>query len=188
MRIMRWKGDAESTENLPASTASSARASAILTFSVSMAFPLSRASSYACERATKVALQSLVSVSMSAIVEQILPVPTTTIYSMIMSPSTRVSWRVLCPRLVERQYRYCRKDDRSRPRSACPAARQNALLDFRAGPQARRFQGHSASHIERLERRGAIAGYSVRLSQDYEENLGCAHIFIIAFSKVTAAV
>lgn len=44
------------------------------------------------------------------------------------------------------------------------------------------------SRLERLEKRGVIAGYSVRLSPDYEKNLVRAHILVTALPKVSAAV
>lgn len=44
------------------------------------------------------------------------------------------------------------------------------------------------SRIERLEKRGVVAGYSVRLSSDYEKNLVRAHILVTALPKVSAAV
>ena len=44
------------------------------------------------------------------------------------------------------------------------------------------------SRIERLEQRGVISGYSVKLSSDYERNLVRAHILVTALPKVSAAV
>ncbi|GAA2856149.1 DNA-binding Lrp family transcriptional regulator [Aminobacter niigataensis] len=44
------------------------------------------------------------------------------------------------------------------------------------------------SRIERLEQRGVISGYSVKLSADYEKNLVRAHILVTALPKVSAAV
>ena len=44
------------------------------------------------------------------------------------------------------------------------------------------------SRIERLEQRGVISGYSVRLSRDYEKNLVRAHVLVTAQPKVSAAV
>lgn len=44
------------------------------------------------------------------------------------------------------------------------------------------------SRIERLERRGVIAGYSVRLSDDYEQGLVKAHVLITAVPKLAVRV
>ncbi len=44
------------------------------------------------------------------------------------------------------------------------------------------------SRLERLERSGVIAGYSVKLSADYEKNLVRAHILVTALPKLSASV
>ena len=44
------------------------------------------------------------------------------------------------------------------------------------------------SRIERLERRGVIAGYGVRLAPDYERSLVRAHILVNVSPKLSAAV
>ncbi|MDJ1159646.1 Lrp/AsnC family transcriptional regulator [Chelatococcus sp. SYSU_G07232] len=44
------------------------------------------------------------------------------------------------------------------------------------------------SRIERLERRGIIAGYGVRLSDDYERGLVKAHVLITAMPKLAQRV
>lgn len=44
------------------------------------------------------------------------------------------------------------------------------------------------SRLERLERNGIIAGYSVKLSADHEKNLVRAHILVTALPKLAAAV
>lgn len=44
------------------------------------------------------------------------------------------------------------------------------------------------SRIERLERRGIIAGYSVRLSDAYEQGLVKAHVLITAMPKLAPRV
>ncbi|MGH6760677.1 MAG: Lrp/AsnC family transcriptional regulator [Phyllobacterium sp.] len=44
------------------------------------------------------------------------------------------------------------------------------------------------SRIERLEKRGIIAGYSVRLAADYEANLVRAHILVTALPKLAQKV
>lgn len=44
------------------------------------------------------------------------------------------------------------------------------------------------SRIERLEKRGVIAGYSVRMASEYERNLVRAHILITALPKLAAKV
>jgi len=44
------------------------------------------------------------------------------------------------------------------------------------------------SRLERLEKSGVIAGYSVRLSPDYEKNLVRAHILVTALPKLSASV
>ncbi|MEP9372979.1 Lrp/AsnC family transcriptional regulator [Mesorhizobium sp. KR1-2] len=44
------------------------------------------------------------------------------------------------------------------------------------------------SRLERLERNGVIAGYSVKLSADHEKNLVRAHILVTALPKLAAAV
>lgn len=44
------------------------------------------------------------------------------------------------------------------------------------------------SRIERLERRGIIAGYSVRLAEAYEQGLVKAHVLITALPKLAPRV
>lgn len=44
------------------------------------------------------------------------------------------------------------------------------------------------SRIERLERRGVIAGYGVRLSADYERHLVRAHVLVTMLPKLSASV
>ena len=44
------------------------------------------------------------------------------------------------------------------------------------------------SRIERLERKGVIAGYTVRLSADYERGQVQAHVLITALPKLVAQV
>ena len=44
------------------------------------------------------------------------------------------------------------------------------------------------SRIDRLEKRGIIAGYSVRLAADYEANLVRAHILVTALPKLAQKV
>jgi DNA-binding Lrp family transcriptional regulator len=44
------------------------------------------------------------------------------------------------------------------------------------------------SRIERLERDGVIAGYSVRLTPDHEKNLVRAHILVTALPKLSPSV
>lgn len=44
------------------------------------------------------------------------------------------------------------------------------------------------SRIERLERRGIVAGYTVRLADDYERGLVRAHVLITALPKFTRKV
>ena len=44
------------------------------------------------------------------------------------------------------------------------------------------------SRIERLERKGVIAGYSVRLGADYEKSLIQAHVLITVSPKLAAQV
>ena len=44
------------------------------------------------------------------------------------------------------------------------------------------------SRIERLERRGVIAGYTARLSEDYEKDQVKAHVLITALPKLAARV
>lgn len=44
------------------------------------------------------------------------------------------------------------------------------------------------SRLERLERRGIIDGYSVRLSPDYEQELVKAHVLVTALPKHAASV
>lgn len=44
------------------------------------------------------------------------------------------------------------------------------------------------SRLERLERRGVIEGYGVRLSPDYEQELVKAHVLVTAFPKHAASV
>ncbi len=44
------------------------------------------------------------------------------------------------------------------------------------------------SRIERLERRGVIAGYTLRTSDEYEKGLLRAHVLIVALPKLAAAV
>ena len=44
------------------------------------------------------------------------------------------------------------------------------------------------SRIERLERKGVIAGYSVRLGADYEKSLIQAHVLITVAPKLAAQV
>lgn len=44
------------------------------------------------------------------------------------------------------------------------------------------------SRLERLERNGIIAGYSVKLSADHEKNLVRAHILVTALPKLAAPV
>lgn len=44
------------------------------------------------------------------------------------------------------------------------------------------------SRLERLERRGVIEGYSVRLSPDYEQELVKAHVLVTAVPKHAASV
>lgn len=44
------------------------------------------------------------------------------------------------------------------------------------------------SRLERLEKSGVIAGYSVKLSPDYERNLVRAHILVTALPKLSASV
>src|SRR5256885_1947938 len=44
------------------------------------------------------------------------------------------------------------------------------------------------SRIERLERRGIIAGYRVALSEDYEKSQVRAHILVIAAPKLSSRV
>jgi DNA-binding Lrp family transcriptional regulator len=44
------------------------------------------------------------------------------------------------------------------------------------------------SRLERLEKGGVIAGYSVKLSPDYERNLVRAHILVTALPKLSAPV
>ena len=44
------------------------------------------------------------------------------------------------------------------------------------------------SRIERLEQRGVIAGYSVRLSAEHERSLVRAHILVTVSPKLSAAV
>ena len=44
------------------------------------------------------------------------------------------------------------------------------------------------SRIERLERRGIIAGYTVRLAEDYEQGLVKAHVLVTALPKLAARV
>ncbi|MGI6856361.1 Lrp/AsnC family transcriptional regulator [Mesorhizobium sp. 1B3] len=44
------------------------------------------------------------------------------------------------------------------------------------------------SRLERLERRGIIEGYSVRLSPDYEQELVKAHVLVTAVPKHAASV
>lgn len=44
------------------------------------------------------------------------------------------------------------------------------------------------SRIERLEKRGVIAGYSVKLSPDHERSLVRAHILVTALPKLSASV
>lgn len=44
------------------------------------------------------------------------------------------------------------------------------------------------SRIERLERRGIVAGYTVRLSDDYESGLVRAHVLIRALPKLARKV
>lgn len=44
------------------------------------------------------------------------------------------------------------------------------------------------SRLERLEKSGIIAGYSVKLSPDYERNLVRAHILVTALPKLSASV
>ena len=44
------------------------------------------------------------------------------------------------------------------------------------------------SRIERLERRGIIAGYTVRLAEDYEQGLVKAHVLVNALPKLAAKV
>ena len=44
------------------------------------------------------------------------------------------------------------------------------------------------SRIERLERRGVIAGYSVKLSDEYEQGLVKAHILVTALPKLAPRV
>ncbi|MEX3690443.1 Lrp/AsnC family transcriptional regulator [Paraburkholderia sp. BR14263] len=44
------------------------------------------------------------------------------------------------------------------------------------------------SRIDRLERRGVIAGYSVRLSDEYEQGLVKAHVLITALPKLASQV
>jgi DNA-binding Lrp family transcriptional regulator len=44
------------------------------------------------------------------------------------------------------------------------------------------------SRIERLERRGIVAGYTVRLSEDYEQGLVKAHVLMTVLPKSAARV
>jgi DNA-binding Lrp family transcriptional regulator len=44
------------------------------------------------------------------------------------------------------------------------------------------------SRLERLERRGIIEGYSVRLSPDYEQGLVKAHVLVTALPKHASSV
>jgi DNA-binding Lrp family transcriptional regulator len=44
------------------------------------------------------------------------------------------------------------------------------------------------SRIERLERRGIIAGYTARLSEDYEKGQVKAHVLITALPKLAVRV
>jgi DNA-binding Lrp family transcriptional regulator len=44
------------------------------------------------------------------------------------------------------------------------------------------------SRIERLERRGVIAGYTLKTSNDYEKGLVRAHVLITALPKLAARV
>ncbi|MBA3447231.1 MAG: Lrp/AsnC family transcriptional regulator [Pseudaminobacter sp.] len=44
------------------------------------------------------------------------------------------------------------------------------------------------SRIERLEKRGVIEGYTVRLSRDYEQNLVKAHVLVTTLPKLTPQV
>jgi len=44
------------------------------------------------------------------------------------------------------------------------------------------------SRIEKLERNGVIAGYSVRLAPDYEKDLVRAHILVTALPKLSPSV
>ncbi|HWK68635.1 MAG TPA: Lrp/AsnC family transcriptional regulator [Rhizobiaceae bacterium] len=44
------------------------------------------------------------------------------------------------------------------------------------------------SRLERLERRGIIEGYGVRLSPDYEQELVKAHVLVTALPKHSASV
>lgn len=44
------------------------------------------------------------------------------------------------------------------------------------------------SRLERLERRGVITGYGVRLSADHERNLVRAHVLVTMLPKLSASV
>jgi DNA-binding Lrp family transcriptional regulator len=44
------------------------------------------------------------------------------------------------------------------------------------------------SRIERLQKRGIIEGYTVRLSADYEQNLVKAHVLVTTLPKLTPRV
>ena len=44
------------------------------------------------------------------------------------------------------------------------------------------------SRIERLQKRGIIEGYTVRLSQDYEQHLVKAHVLVTTLPKLTPRV
>ena len=64
------------------------------------------------------------------------------------------------------------------------ARASTATLARRLGLSRTTVQGR----IERLERRGVIAGYTLKTSDDYEKGLVRAHILITALPKLSARV
>ncbi|MGO9674179.1 MAG: Lrp/AsnC family transcriptional regulator [Methylocella sp.] len=64
------------------------------------------------------------------------------------------------------------------------ARASTATLARRLGLSRTTVQGR----IERLERRGVIAGYTLKTSDDYEKGLVRAHVLITALPKLSARV
>src|SRR5690242_15221579 len=135
-------------------------------------------------------------------VEPILPAPTTTMFFMINTPANS-SW-------PESSQLACRKEawnwtKRSHLLNDTPKgfvemiseAEQALLTLLRANARAStaelaRQLGVSRttvqSRIERLEQRGIIAGYGVRLSPDYEQGLVKAHVLLTVTPKLADKV
>src|SRR6185437_13834883 len=141
---------------------------------------------------------------MSAMVAPILPAPTTTISCMVVPLEMQIQRMANGNAAARRKavslcakYRYI-IPNRPRGLDRMTSDADRALIallreDARASTaeMARRLgvsRTTVQSRLERLERSGVIAGYSVKLSADYERNLVRAHILVTALPKLSASV